>query len=553
MAFKNHPPLKRSIPTNTPSNIPSIFGDSSISLRRNFSSTIQFTATSFDFNSNDSCYASASEASSQHSSLSRESSDPLSDPLSELSIEGDVPALKSPQNLYFDLLEFAIKLGYDQSQLDHVLEVLTPLETTQDNVLSELIKLGKSPFYDNPPPQQQSKNTLTSSNSNSISSSTNTNQENQLRAIVIDGSNIAMTYGHKEFFACKGIQECVNFFTSRGHTEIFVFIPNYRRELPRSDSPITDQHILFELENKGFLTFTPSRRMNGRRIVCHDDRYILNTALDRQAIIVSNDEYRDLVKENNIYKKIVQERLLMYSFVANKFMPPDDPLGRHGPTLDQFLSKTYSTTSTQICPYYKKCTFGNKCKFYHPERNNESRMSTVDKLLNESMKNKSNPSLRHSLLSESQSYGMGRTSLQQQQSKSSSLHKASVTRTTSLNPNMMINNCHSFVARHSSTPLGWSNQRQMMPDLHTQSSNYFSNSMNIWGHPEMGSSSSVMHQSISGSTNMDMSNNERARLEYHLCQLFPSDIVLAVMALNPFDVTSEDLCKKIIAYQQKGF
>ena len=29
----------------------------------------------------------------------------------------------------------------------------------------------------------------------------------------------------------------------------------------------------------------------------------------------------------------------MFSFVGNIFMPPDDPLGRDGPNLDEFLQK----------------------------------------------------------------------------------------------------------------------------------------------------------------------------------------------------------------------
>jgi len=32
-------------------------------------------------------------------------------------------------------------------------------------------------------------------------------------------------------------------------------------------------------------------------------------------------------------------RLLMYTFVANHFMLPEDPLGRTGPHLDVFLTK----------------------------------------------------------------------------------------------------------------------------------------------------------------------------------------------------------------------
>lgn len=67
--------------------------------------------------------------------------------------------------------------------------------------------------------------------------------------------------------------------------------------------------------------WTPSRRIGGRRIVCHDDRYILKTAEEKDAVIVSNDEYRDLVKENPQYRKLVEQRLLMYSFVDGKFVP----------------------------------------------------------------------------------------------------------------------------------------------------------------------------------------------------------------------------------------
>lgn len=126
--------------------------------------------------------------------------------------------------------------------------------------------------------------------------------------------------------------------SSIGHRDITVFVPKWRKESARPDNPIKDQEILNELERERILVYTPSRSLtNGKRMVCYDDRYILKLAVDNDGIVVSNDNYRDLLQESNEFKKVVEERILMYSFVNDRFMPPDDPLGKLGPTLDNFL------------------------------------------------------------------------------------------------------------------------------------------------------------------------------------------------------------------------
>ena len=60
-------------------------------------------------------------------------------------------------------------------------------------------------------------------------------------------------------------------------------------------------------------------------------------------------------------------------------MPPDDPLGRNGPTLEQFLRKKAKVSTQQPCPYGKKCTYGNKCKYWHPDRANNQK-SVIEQL-----------------------------------------------------------------------------------------------------------------------------------------------------------------------------
>ena len=43
---------------------------------------------------------------------------------------------------------------------------------------------------------------------------------------------------------------------------------------------LADQEILRKLEKEKILVFTPSRRVQGRRVVCYDDRFIVKLAFE---------------------------------------------------------------------------------------------------------------------------------------------------------------------------------------------------------------------------------------------------------------------------------
>ncbi|XP_034614715.1 probable ribonuclease ZC3H12C isoform X2 [Trachemys scripta elegans] len=287
---------------------------------------------------------------------------------------------------YQTKLEFALKLGYSEEQVQLVLNKLGT-DALINDILGELVKLGNKTETDQPVNNvntniMREASSIESQRSESPFQEDVTEDGDNLRPIVIDGSNVAMSHGNKEVFSCRGIKLAVDWFLERRHKDVTVFVPAWRKEQSRPDALITDQEILRKLEKEKILVFTPSRRVQGRRVVCYDDRFIVKLAFESDGIIVSNDNYRDLANEKPEWKKFIDERLLMYSFVNDKFMPPDDPLGRHGPSLDNFLRKKpiVPEHKKQPCPYGKKCTYGHKCKYYHPERGNQPQRSVADEL-----------------------------------------------------------------------------------------------------------------------------------------------------------------------------
>ncbi|XP_068698732.1 ribonuclease ZC3H12A-like [Montipora foliosa] len=254
------------------------------------------------------------------------------------------------------LRDFALKLGYSESIINTGLSKLGP-SADENSLLSELVKAkssvkqleeGSSTFsgHEKPHPVPDDWTCL--------------------RPIVIDGSNVAMSHGKQRVFSCRGIGIAVDWFLRRNHRNIKVFVPMWRSKASRPESPIIDQEVLKRLEEDGILVWTPSgEKENGQVINCYDDRYIIKHATENDGIIVSNDYFRDLMPENAEWKKVIDQRRLMYTFVDDKFMPPDDPKGRFGPTLDEYLKKGCG----KLCPYERNCTYGNRCKYLHPERN----------------------------------------------------------------------------------------------------------------------------------------------------------------------------------------
>jgi len=161
---------------------------------------------------------------------------------------------------------------------------------------------------------------------------------NEFKSIVIDGSNVAMQHGCRRF-SWHGIELCVDDLLRRGHTDIYVVLPKSREGCVRHS--MDDFKIMNRLSEAGAIIWAPARQaIDGVRLNPYDDRFIIRSAILKDAIIVSNDQYRDLMHENEVWKNYIKENLLMYTFVGDTIMFPDDPMGFNGPMLNEFLRKT---------------------------------------------------------------------------------------------------------------------------------------------------------------------------------------------------------------------
>ena len=159
----------------------------------------------------------------------------------------------------------------------------------------------------------------------------NTATENSLRYIIIDGSNVARTHGNRSEFSSRGIKLAVDHFLQLGHTNVVAMVPQYRRRALNHKCPTLEHELLDEMEKNKNLVFTTNDKS-------YDDRFIIKAAVHHNALIVSNDKFRDLMQENKEWEDFIMSSRIGFVFVGDFFQIPDDPMGRKGPKLQELLS-----------------------------------------------------------------------------------------------------------------------------------------------------------------------------------------------------------------------
>lgn len=70
----------------------------------------------------------------------------------------------------------------------------------------------------------------------------------------------------------------------------------------------------------------------------YDDKCILGLALRFNAVVVSNDNYRDLINTNADWRQIIENRVIPFCYFKDIFLLPRDPYGAGRPSLDSLLN-----------------------------------------------------------------------------------------------------------------------------------------------------------------------------------------------------------------------
>ncbi|XP_055836811.1 NEDD4-binding protein 1-like [Episyrphus balteatus] len=218
------------------------------------------------------------------------------------------------------------------------------------NTPAEEVKIKLPPIPDSPPrPKRkctQRNNDLFTSreekqlkqyNENAYNPNKDADKEKteKKRMVIIDGSNVAYQHALNKEFSVKGLKICLDYFTKMGY-EVKAVVPQYRLQKQKSSNP----GELETLHREGKIVFTPCKNLPGKSSTSYDDRFILQLASELDAAVVSNDNYRDLLNENAALKKIIENRVIGYTWCNDVFILPKDPYGKWGPTLDTILNRS---------------------------------------------------------------------------------------------------------------------------------------------------------------------------------------------------------------------
>jgi len=166
--------------------------------------------------------------------------------------------------------------------------------------------------------------------------------DKEFRPVIIDGCNICHEAqktaddAENNKFYVKGLKLAYDCFKDKGYEDNQINI--IMKHIPEALRTNDFNRVIGEFQDKRILTFAPSRHSGPYGLVkSDDDLFILNIAKQFNAVVLSRDHYRKEKWKHPEYDDIISYRVLQPTFMREKCILPDDPLGPDGPTIKTFL------------------------------------------------------------------------------------------------------------------------------------------------------------------------------------------------------------------------
>ncbi|XP_059614857.1 endoribonuclease ZC3H12A-like [Phlebotomus argentipes] len=131
------------------------------------------------------------------------------------------------------------------------------------------------------------------------------------RMYIIDGTDVAMTYGEGRIFSVRGIQIALNKYADM-NCEVYAIVPQKTMK-----KIFTDNHTLIHaLQKSGKVFCAPGKNLpNGSITECNPQRFILDIAIQYDAVILSNSDFERVSDEKTEWRQLIQHgRLQRYKF-----------------------------------------------------------------------------------------------------------------------------------------------------------------------------------------------------------------------------------------------
>ena len=112
-------------------------------------------------------------------------------------------------------------------------------------------------------------------------------------------------------FSWQGVEIAYNHFRELGHDQITLIVPHFRKHKTTDEKELD---IIRKFEDENILKYTQSRVPQSST---HDDRFMLQLAHKVGAVIVSNDKFSDLARENPGWKELTKDFVCTFIFVKD--------------------------------------------------------------------------------------------------------------------------------------------------------------------------------------------------------------------------------------------